>query len=97
MKTLAGSAFTSLFMGGASVALAAIHPILSNVAAILGIVVSLATIWMLVSSAKKMNLESRKTDLEMDLIFERCKNCTDPKNCVFNPDHRPDECKWRDK
>lgn len=95
MKSVIGGSMASMLFGGASLALASPHPMLSNISAVVGILTGIATMIFIISNTMKTRLEARKVSLETDMILSKCNHCESPEDCVFNPRHRPNSCKFK--
>jgi hypothetical protein len=95
MKSIIGGALTTMLCGGFSFAMSPPHSILPDISAAIAIITGVATTIHIITNTKKARLESRKISLETDLILNKCNQCQSPENCVFNPKHRPDTCKFK--
>lgn len=95
MKSIIASGTTSLVLGGVSFAASAAHSLLSDAAALVGVISGIVMIIYVRANTVKVRKESYRVDLETDMIFARCHNCSKPEECPFKPEHRPPQCKHK--
>lgn len=96
MKTTVTGAISSFFLGIFSFAISVPRTILSDIAAIGGIIVMVLTAIQLALNSRKITRENTMLDLEMDeFIMRKCNKCKNHENCVFTKEHRPASCKHR--
>jgi len=105
MKTIISGGIASPILGLFSYAFAGIRPVMSDIAAVLGIIVSIATLILISANVRKSNRESEKFKHDEERakaqfevwVMSQCRNCEQPDNCVFKTEHKPAKCKWKDE